>query len=59
MRAFRSVLVLTMFFPAGQASAVVPIAADPVIQPGHYFDLEGKTLNFKPLPRGYSVSLPR
>jgi hypothetical protein len=59
MRAFRSVLVFTMFFPAGQASAVVPIAADPVIQPGHYFDLEGKTLNFKPLPRGYSVSSSR
>src|ERR1700689_1196494 len=56
MRACRSVLAFMMFFPADQASAVVPISAGPVIQPGHYFDLEGRTLNFTPSPRGYSVS---
>ena len=56
MRARRSLLVFMMFFPADQASAVIPISADAVIQPGHYFDLEGKTLSFRPSPHGYSVS---
>ncbi len=56
MRACRSVLVFMAFLMANQASAVVPISAGPLIQPGHYFDLEGRTLNFRPSPRGYSVS---
>lgn len=56
MRACWSVLVFMTVFWADQASAVIPISADPVIQPGHYFDLEGRTLNFAPSPRGYSVS---
>jgi hypothetical protein len=45
-----------MFLLADRASAVIPISADPVIQPAHYFDLEGTTLNFRPERRGYLVS---
>ena len=45
-----------MFLLADHASAVIPISADPVIQPGHYFDLQGTELNFRPERRGYSVS---
>jgi hypothetical protein len=56
MRHRWSVLLFLMFFAAKQASAVIPISADPVIQPAHYFDLEGRTLNFKPSRRGYSIS---
>jgi hypothetical protein len=41
------------------ASAVVPIAAGPLIQPANYFDLEGRTLHFKPARRGYIVSSSR
>jgi hypothetical protein len=33
-----------------------PHLRGPVIQPAHYFDLEGRALNFKPERRGYSVS---
>jgi hypothetical protein len=56
MRACRSVLIFMMCFSADHASAVIPISADPVIQPSHYFDLEGRTLHFRPSHRGYSVS---
>jgi hypothetical protein len=56
MRTCRSVLVSMMFLLADNASAVTPISADPVIQPGHYFDLQGTTLNFRPVRHGYSVS---
>src|SRR5689334_9071768 len=41
---------------AARAFAVIPIAADPVIQPANYFDLAGRTLHFKALRRGYAVS---
>src|SRR5947209_8485981 len=56
MRTRWSVLVWMMLLVLGRAYAVIPIPADPVIQPGHYFDLEGRTLHFKPERRGYSVS---
>ena len=49
-------LLPIMFLLADRASAVIPISADPVIQPAHYFDLEGTTLNFRPERRGYLVS---
>jgi hypothetical protein len=56
MRTRRSVLLPILFLLADRAFAVIPISADPVIQPGHYFDLEGTTLHFRPERRGYSVS---
>jgi hypothetical protein len=45
-----------LLFLASSAPAVVPIPAGPVIQPAHYFDLEGRTLRFQPSRRGYQVS---
>jgi hypothetical protein len=56
MRARQFVLVSLILFFAGRASAVIPVSADAVIQPGRYFDLEGRTLNFRPLRAGYSAS---
>src|SRR6185369_8881524 len=51
-----SVLLSILFLLAGRAQAVIPISAGPVIQPAHYFDLEGTSLHFRPERRGYSVS---
>ena len=56
MRTSGSILASIMFLLADRAAAVIPISADPVLQPAHYFDLEGTTLNFRPERRGYSVS---
>jgi hypothetical protein len=56
MRNFGFLLLPIMFLLADRASAVIPISAGPVIQPAHYFDLEGTTLNFRPERRGYSIS---
>jgi hypothetical protein len=47
---------VAVLLPIAPALAVVTIAADPVIQPARYFDLEGKTLHFKPARNGYVVS---
>jgi hypothetical protein len=51
-----SVLLNILFLLANRASAVTPISAGPIIQPAHFFDLEGTSLHFRPERRGYSVS---
>jgi hypothetical protein len=52
-----AVALLLWFAP--RAPAVVPIAADPLIQPAHYFDLGGKALRFRPVRSGYEVSVAK
>lgn len=37
-------------------AAVIPVAADGLIAPAHYFDLQGKTLRFTPSRQGYVVT---
>ena len=63
----RSVVIICLLLTATQgfysqaSSSVTPISGEGLIQlPGHYFDLEGKTLRFTPKSEGgYSVqSLP-
>lgn len=56
MRKTSHSLVSILLAVTTRGFAVVPIAADPVIQTAHYFDLEGRTLDFKALRRGYAVS---
>jgi hypothetical protein len=41
---------------AAPATAVVPVAADGLVTPAHYFDLQGKTLRFTPARGGYLVT---
>ena len=36
--------------------AVIPVAADALVTPAHYFDLQGKTLRFTPSGKGYELA---
>ena len=47
---------MAMALLARTAFAVIPVAADGLISPGHYFDLQGKTVRFTPARDGYVVA---
>ena len=47
---------MAMMLLAQAASAVIPVAADGLISPAHYFDLQGKTVRFTPSQQGYLVA---
>jgi hypothetical protein len=49
-------IVLAIPLVAMPAAAVIPVAADGLISPAHYFDLQGKTLRFSPSRQGYVVA---
>jgi hypothetical protein len=48
-----TILFLAITLPA---AAVIPLAADGLITPAHYFDLQGKTVRFTPSREGYIVA---
>ena len=49
-------LLLPILLGIAPAWAVIPVSADGLIAPAHYFDLEGKTVRFTPSGGGYRVS---
>lgn len=51
--------MLAAWFLAAPASAVIPIAADGLISPAHYFDLQGKTVRFTPSRHAYLVTVSK
>jgi hypothetical protein len=44
---------------SGPVGAVIPVAADGLITPAHYCDLQGKTLRFTPSRKGYLVAMSK
>jgi len=50
----RTLLAITLLLQP--AFAVIPVAADGLISPAHYFDLQGKTVRFTPSRQGYQVA---
>ena len=57
----RAMVRAMMLLPAisGPVGAVIPVAADGLITPAHYFDLQGKTLRFTPSRKGYLVAMSK
>ncbi len=49
-------IILASSLVAIPAAAVIPVDADGLISPAHYFDLQGKTIRFTPSRQGYVVT---
>jgi hypothetical protein len=50
------IVLLVLSLALTPAAAVIPVTADGLISPAHYFDLQGKTLRFTPSRLGYVVA---